>query len=180
MELPNQEFGELIRFVNKGREDKAKKIYEDKEPKGKEEIGKCEAPAKKVGRPLTDPKVLAKAVLTCEALGFTERKAQGWLEILGPFIGIHEKLDDRVIGNAYDKMEVAFILKQVFDNNKDSYGTDKKSTKEFMTSIVDSREIVQAFDFSGKDECRAMHTLIEEVEGESLRLDAGFNDRENW
>ena len=68
MELPNQEFGELIRFVNKGREDKAKKIYEDKEPKGKEEIGKCEAPAKKVGRPLTDPKVLAKAVLTCEAL----------------------------------------------------------------------------------------------------------------
>ena len=133
---------------------------------------------KKVGRPLTDPMVLAKAVLACEALGFTERKAQGWLEILGPFIGI--------------------ILKQVFDNNKDSngelagdgtgletsrkqnYGTDKKSTKEFMTSIVDSRDIVQAFDFSGKDECRAMHTLIEEVEGESLRLDAGFNDRENW
>ena len=217
MELPNQEFRELVRFVNEGREDKAKKIYEDKEPKGidwssytlsqineakdvllfiKEEVGKCEAPAKKVGRPLTDPKVLAKAVLACEALGFTERKAQGWLEILGPFMDMHEKLDDRVIGNAYDKMEVAFVLKQVFDKNKDSngelagdgtgletsrkqnYGADKKSTKEFMTSIIDSREIVQAFDFSGKDECRAMHTLIEEVEGESLRLDAGFNDRE--
>jgi len=217
MELPNQEFRELVKVVNEGREDKAKKIYKDKEPRKidwnsytlsqiseakdtlifiKQEVDKCESPAKKAGRPLTNPKDLAKAVLACEALGFTERKAQGWLEILGPFIDMHKKLDDRVIGNAYDRMEVAFILKQVFNNNKDSnrelagdgtgletsrkqnYGTDKKSTKEFMTSIIDSREIVQAFDFSGKDECLAMHTLIEEVEGGSLRLDAGFNDRE--
>src|SRR3989338_2661144 len=143
MELPNQKFRELVRFVNEGREDKAKKIYEDKEPKGiewnsytlsqiseakevllfiKEEVGKCEAPAKKVGRPLTDPKVLAKAVLACEALGFTERKAQGWLGILGPFIGIHEKLDDRVIGEGYDKPEVVYVLKQVFEKTKDSNG----------------------------------------------------------
>jgi len=217
MKLPNKEFRELVRFVNEGREDKSKKIYEDKEPKEidwnsytlsqineakevlsfiKEEVDKCKVPAKKVGRPLTDPKALAKAVLVCEALGFVERKAQGWLEILGPFIGVYDKMDDRVIGNAYNKMEVAFILKQVFDKNKSSnkelagdgtgletsrkqnYGLNKSSTKDFMTSIVDSREIVQAFDFSGKDECLAMHTLIEEVEGESLRLDAGFNDRE--
>ena len=33
MKLPNQEFRELVRFVNEGREDKSKKIYEDKEPK---------------------------------------------------------------------------------------------------------------------------------------------------
>ena len=46
-----------------------------------------------------------------------------------------------------------------------------------MTSIVDSREIVQAFDISGKQECQAMHDLIEQVEGDSLRLDAGFVDR---
>jgi len=46
-----------------------------------------------------------------------------------------------------------------------------------MTSIVDSREIVQAFDISGEQECKAMHKLIEEVYGDSLRLDAGFNDR---
>src|SRR3989338_990569 len=167
MELPNKEFRELVKFVNEGREDKAKKIYEDKEPRAidwnsytlsqineakevllfiEEEVGKCKLPAKKVGRPLTDPIALAKAVLACEALGFTERKAQGWLEILGPFMDMHEKLDDRVIGNAYDKMEVAFVLKQVFDKNKDSngelagdgtgletsrkqnYGADKKST----------------------------------------------------
>ncbi len=43
---------------------------------------------------------------------------------------------------------------------------------------MDSREIVQAFDFSGKDECIIMHSLIKEVEGDSLRLDSGFNDRE--
>ena len=153
-------------------------------------------PRKKVGKPLTDPKKLAKAVLICEALGFVERKAEGWLEIIGPFVGINEKLDDRVIGNAYNKFEVVFILKQVFERNKESdgklmgdgsgietsrkqnYGSNMKSTKEFLTSIVDSREIVQAFDFSGKDECKAMHLLVEEVDGDSLRLDAGFNDRE--
>jgi len=47
-----------------------------------------------------------------------------------------------------------------------------------MTSIVDSREIVQAFDMSGKQECQAMHDLIWQVKGNSLRLDAGFNDRD--
>jgi len=76
----------------------------------------------KAGKPLTDPKVLAKAVLTCEALGFTERNAQGWMSILGPFFSIHEHLDDRTIGDAYDKPEVAYILKQVFDNSKTSDG----------------------------------------------------------
>ncbi len=62
-------------------------------------------------------------------------------------------------------------------SRRQNYGLSRKSTKEFLTSIVDSREIVQAFDFS-KEECRAMHSLIEEVEGDSFRLDSGFNDRE--
>lgn len=149
----------------------------------------------KTGRPLTDPKVLAKTVLLCEALGLTEREAQGWLKILGPFLGIHENLDDRTIGDAYDKPEIVYILKQVFDSSKTSdgilsgdgtgletsrkqnYETNKKSG-EYMTSIVDSREIVQAFDISGKQECQAMHDLLGQVKGDSLRLDAGFNDRE--
>jgi len=148
----------------------------------------------KTGRPLTDPKVLAKAILTSEALGFTERAAQGWLSIIGPFLGIYEELDDRTIGDAYDKVEVLYILKQVFDNSKTSDGklagdgtgleTSRKQNYErmknygeYMTSIVDSREIVQAFDISGEQECKAMHKLIEFVQGDSLRLDAGFNDR---
>lgn len=149
----------------------------------------------KVGKPLTDPKVLAKAVLACESLSFTERNAQGWLRIIGPFLGIREHLDDRTIGDAYDKPEVLYILKQIFEKTKDSdgilsgdgtgletsrkqnYENDKK-TGEYMTSIVDSREIVQAFDISGEQECRAMRKLIEKVYGNSLRLDAGFNDRE--
>jgi len=214
---PNREFRALVRYSNEARKNKRIKFYEHKKPKEvdwnaytlsqikdaketllfiKKEVDKCEMPPKKVGKPLTDPKILAKAVLMCEALGFVERKAEGWLEIIGPFVGINIKLDDRVIGNAYNKLEVAFILKQIFDRNKDSngnlmgdgtgletsrrqnYGANKTSTKEFLTSIVDSREIVQAFDFSGEDECRAMHSLIEEVKGDSLRLDAGFNDRE--
>jgi transposase len=149
----------------------------------------------KVGRPLTDPKTLAKSVLLCEALGLTERAAQGWLKILGPFLGIYEQLDDRTIGEAYDKPEVVYILKQVFENSKTSdkvlsgdgtgletsrkqnYESQKK-TGDYMTSIVDSREIVQAFDISGEQECKAMHKLIEGIYGNSLRLDAGFNDRE--
>lgn len=149
----------------------------------------------KVGKPLTNPKILAKVVLACEALGFTERNAQGWVKIIGPFVGIHEPLDDRTIGDAYDKSEVLYLLKQVFEKTKNSDGIlsgdgtgletsrkqnyeNNKKAGEYMTSIVDSREIVQAFDISGEQECRAMHELIEKVYGDSLRLDAGFNDRE--
>ena len=63
-------------------------------------------------------------------------------------------------------------------SRRQNYCENKMSTKEFLTSIVDSREIVQAFDFSGIDECLVMDSLVEEVEGDSLCLDAGFNDRE--
>jgi len=216
MRYPNKKFRKLVEFINEGREDKSKKIYVDREPREinwvaynlsqieniKEtltfieiEVDKCKNPLGKVGKPLTNPKLLCKAILICEAFGLTERNAQGFIEVFGTSIKI-KKLDDRVIGNAYSRPEVAYILKQIFDRNKDSdgilsgdgtgletsrrqnYGLSRMSTKEFLTSIVDSREIVQAFDFSGKDECKAMHSLIEEVKGDSLRLDAGFNDRE--
>lgn len=215
--LSNKQFRKLIEFINQSREDKSKKIYEDKKPREvdwiaynqsqindsketllfiKNAVDKCIDPPTKVGKPLTNPKVLAKAILVCELFGLVERKAQGFLELFGKSIGIKEKLDDRTIGNAYEKMEVAFILRQVFEMTKYSdgilagdgtgletsrrqnYGKNRSSTKEFLTSIVDSREIIQAFDFSGKDECKAMHSLILEVKGESLRLDSGFNDRE--
>ena len=149
----------------------------------------------KVGKPLTDPKVLAKTALACEAFGFTERNAQGWMRILSPFLGIREHLDDRTIGDGYDKPEVIYVLKQVFEKTKKSDGrlcgdgtgleTSRKQNYEsnkkagqYMTSIVDSREVVQAFDLTGEQECRAMHKLIEQVYGDSIRLDAGFNDRE--
>lgn len=155
----------------------------------------CMNTAGKVGKPLTDPKALAKAVLACEALGFTERNAQGWLKIIGSYFGIRESLDDRTIGDAYDKIEVLYLLKQIFEKTKDSDGIlsgdgtgletsrkqnyeNNKKAGEWLTSIVDSREIVLAFDMSGEQECRAMHKLIDKVYGDSLRLDAGFNDRD--
>lgn len=210
--LPNKEFRKLVSFLNE------EKIYEDKEPRGiswpeytlqqineakeillfiKSSVDKASyMPIKKPGKPLTDPKVLAKAILVCECLGWVERKAQGWLEIVGSFVGIHQELDDRVIGEAYDKPEVAYILKQVFEQVKDSDGklsgdgtgletsrkqnyesTKNKKQGQYMTCIVDSREIIQAFDISGIQERKIMHQLIEEVDGDSLRLDAGFIDR---
>jgi len=151
----------------------------------------------KVGRPSVNPRYLAKAILFCEAVGIPERQAQGWLEIMSPILGIHEKLDDRVIGKAYENPEVIRILKKVFEETKSSDGllngdgtglersrkdnyesTKKKRTGQYMTSIVDSREIVQAFDISGIQECQIMHELIKNVNGEILTLDAGFNDRE--
>ena len=217
MIYPNKEFRRLVEFINEGREDKSKKIYVDREPRKidwvaynlsqinniketiafiNEEVDKCQNPKRKVGKPLTNPKLLCKAILICEAFGLTERDAQGFIEVFGISAKIIEKIDDRVIGNAYNRPEVAYILKQIFDRTKDSdgilmgdgsgletsrkqnYGMNKSSTKEFLTSIVDSREIIQAFDFSGEDECKAMHSLIKEVKGDSLRLDAGFNDRE--
>src|SRR3989344_7876966 len=147
----------------------------------------------KAGKPLTNPKSLVKGILVCEALGLTERNAQGWLEILGPFVGIDEHLDDRTIGDSYDKVEVVYLLKQIFEKTKYSDGflsgdgpgleTSRKQNYEtckkagnYMTSIVDSREVVQAFDIY-EQECKAMHKLIERAYGNSLRLDAGFNDR---
>lgn len=150
----------------------------------------------KIGRPAINPRYLAKAILFCEAVGIPERQAQGWLEIMGLFMGIPEKLDDRVIGKAYENPEVVRILKKVFDSTKSSDGilggdgtglersrkdnyesTKKKKAGQYMTSIVDSREIVQAFDISGVQECQIMHELIKNVDGKILTLDAGFNDR---
>ena len=149
----------------------------------------------KVGRHLTDPKILAKAILLAEFLGSPERPAQGWARVLGPAVGIFTMIDDRVLGEAYDNIEVLHILKQVFEQNKTSDGQlsgdgtglettrkqnyeTKKETGASLTSIVDSREIVQAFDAGGTQECKAMHELIKFVTGKSLRLDAGFIDRE--
>lgn len=149
----------------------------------------------KTGRPLTDPKELAKAILICEALGFTEREAEGWIDIIGPFAGIYQHLDDRTIGDAYDRIEVLYILKQVFENSKTSDGIlagdgsgleasrkqnyeSDKNYGEYIVNIVDSREVVQAFDISGKQESKIMIKLIEQVEGDVLTLDAGFNCRD--
>jgi transposase len=209
--LPNKEFRAMVPLLRE------KGFYEDEEPRqinwpaynateidsayetlifirdSVDESSYLQTPGK-VGKPLTDPKILAKAVLASEALGLTERNSQGWLKILGPLLGIKQNLDDRTIGDAYDKVEVLHILKQIFEKTKDSDGilsgdgtgleTSRKQNYEsnktsngYMTSIVDSREMVQAFDINGKQECKAMHELIKEVNGNSLRLDAGFNDR---
>lgn len=209
--LPNKEFRQMVPLLRE------KDFYEHEEPRRiswpeynlsqiedaketldfiKESVDSCEYLKLngKAGKPLTDPKELAKAVLICEALGFPERIAEGWLDILGPSAGILQHLDDRTIGDAYDKIEVVHILRQIFHKSKssdgilsgDGSGLEKsrkqnyesaKKYAEYMTAIVDSREVVQAFDIR-EQECRAMHRLIGEVEGKSLRLDAGFNDRE--
>jgi len=146
------------------------------------------------GRPLTDPKILAKAILVCELLDLTERESEGWMKILKHTLRININLDDKVIGEAYNRIEIASILKWIFNNYKTSDGilagdgsgleTSRKenyeSTKysgEYLTSIVDSREIVQAFDMNGKQECQAMHELIMQVNGIKITLDAGFLDR---
>jgi len=146
------------------------------------------------GRPVTNPKDLAKAILVAELLGLPERQAQGWINLLASKVGINSYLDDRTIGRAYSRLEVLEILKQVFEKTKTSngillgdgtglettrkqnYESDKKKTENYLVSIVDSREIVQAFEMNNK-ECSTMHSLIKEVKGTSLCLDAGFVDR---
>jgi len=214
---PNVEFRKLVKKTRNPKE--KKKLYSAQEPRKicwpeynlskindlketlifiRKSVNKIEVKEdfKKVGRPSVNPKVLVKAILFCEAIGLPERQAQGWLELVGEFLGIHENLDDRVIGEAYSNPKVAEILQQVFENLKTSDGklsgdgtglersrkenyesTKKKKAGQYMTSVVDSREIVQAFDISGTQECQIMHELIKNVDGDSLRLDAGFNDR---
>jgi transposase len=208
--LPNKEFRQMVPLLRE------KDFYEDEKPRQifwpeytdshieeakdvlefiKNSVDEAEYLERKgkAGKPLTDPKDLAKAILASEALGFTERKSQGRLHIWGSFLGMRNQLDDRVIGNAYEKIEVFYILKQIFEKTKDSDGKlsgdgtglensrkqnyeTSKNAGNYMTSIVDSREIVQAFDLEHQ-ECKAMHMLIDQVYGGSLRLDAGFNDR---
>jgi len=149
----------------------------------------------RVGRPLTNPKDLTKAILLAELLCLPERQSQGYVNIFKETLGINSYLDDRVIGNAYNRLEVLFLLKQIFDKTKTSdgilsgdgtglettrkqnYESEKKKTENYLVSIVDSREIVQAFEMNNR-ECRTMHSLIQEVKGKSLCLDAGFVDRE--
>ena len=151
--------------------------------------------AKSFGRPSTNPKDLAKAILVAELLGLPERQSQGWINLLASKVGITSLLDDRTIGRAYGRLEVLEILKQVFEKTKTSngilsgdgtgiettrkqnYESTKKKTENYLVSIVDSREIVQAFEMNNK-ECHTMYSLIEEVDGTSLCLDAGFVDRE--
>ena len=179
--LPNKEFRQLVCLI---REDK--EFYEPKEIKPihwpeynaaqikeaketlafiRDEVDAAESLSikGKAGKPLTNSKSLAKAILACEALGLTERNAQGWMEILGLFLGIYEHLDDRTIGDGYDKVEVIYLLKQIFEKTKCSDGilsgdgtgleTSRKQNYElnkitghYLTSIVYSREIVQSYD----------------------------------
>ncbi len=214
---PNKEFRKLVKDLRDPK--KKKKLYSAQEQRKiswpeynlskindikdtlifiRESVNKIKVKDnfKKVGRPPANPKNLVKAILFCEAVGLPERQAQGYLELVGGFLGIHKILDDRVIGESYSNPKVAEILQQVFENSKTSdrklsgdgtglersrkenYEEDKKKKAgQYMTSIVDTREIVQAFDISGTQECQIMHELIKFVDGDSLRLDAGFNDR---
>jgi transposase len=153
--------------------------------------------SRKVRSNATSPKLLAKAVLLSEFMHSAERQSEGWIELLGPFIGIREKIDDWVIGDAYSRPEVAMILYEIFlatresngilsgdgtgleRSRKQNYESQKRSYGGwYMTSIVDSREIIQAFDLTGKGEREAMMEMIKIVSGDSIRLDAGFNSRE--
>lgn len=140
---PNRQFRKLVALINEEREEKPKnRIYKNREPRKinwiaynlsqinnikeslkfiRKEVERCNDPPRKVGKPI-DGKLYAKAVLVCELFGLTERNGQGFIELFGNSLGIFEKLDDRTIGNAYEKVEVAFILKQIFDRNKDSNG----------------------------------------------------------
>ena len=151
----------------------------------------------KVRSNATNPKYLAKAILISEMIQSPERESEGWIEVLGPYIGIYEKIDDCVLGDGYSRPEVAKILYEIFLATRDSdgilmgdgtglektrkqnYESQKKNYKGwYMTSIVDSREIVQAFDITGRGERDVMRELIKQVFGDSIRLDAGFNDRD--
>jgi len=174
----------------------------------RDEIDKVHTPREhnSVGRPPVDEGKLAKAILFVELFGIPERKAEGWVFLIGHHLGIEERIDDRVIGKAYKRRSVVAILHQVFENNKscdgdmggDGTGLESsrkenyESTKKkgiYMTSIVDSREIVQAFDTSGKQECVIMHELVKEIAKElkkdvnkllrkaKLTLDSGFVDK---
>lgn len=212
MKLPNKEFRKLVKSSRDP--DFKKEIYENQEPRKinwpaynlsqikqikeslnfiRESVNYSYCP--KVRKNATNPKLLAKAILLSELMQSPERPSEGWVEILGPYVGIHKKIDDWVIGDGYSRPEVAMILYEIFLTTRDSNGIlqgdgtglertrkqnyeSRKERGDYMTSIVDSREIVQAFDLTGRGECEVMMELIKIVSGDSIRLDSGFNCRE--
>ena len=215
MELPNEEFRKLVKSTRDP--DLKKNIYENQEVREinwtaynlsqikqvkrtlsfiRESVNMAYCPT--VRKNATNPKYLVKAILLSEFLKSPERESEGWIEILGSFVGIHEKIDDWVLGDAYSRPEVAQMLYEIFLATRDSDGilsgdgTGLERTRKqnyesqkkrnyggwYMTSIVDSREIVQAFDITGRGEREIMKELIKLVSGNSIRLDSGFNDRE--
>ena len=70
----------------------------------------------------TNPRYLAKAILISEMIQSSEREAEGWVEILGPHVGIYEKIDDWVLGNGYSRPEVVRILYEIFLATRHSDG----------------------------------------------------------
>ena len=214
MKLPNEDFRKLVKST---RDPEFKKgIYEAQEQRKidwpaynlsqikqvKETLNFIReivnnSYAQKVRSNATNPRDLAKAILISEMIQSPERESEGWAEILGPYVGIHAKIDDWVLGDGYSRPEVAMILYEIFLTTRDSdgilqgdgtglertrkqnYESQKKNCDGwYMTSIVDSREIVQAFDVTGRGECEVMMELIKIVSGDSIRLDSGFNCRE--
>ena len=214
MKLPNQDFRKLVKST---RDPVFKReLYETQEPRKidwpaynrsqiknirdslnfiRDRVNETYCP--KVRSNATSPKMLAKAILLSELIGCPEREGEGWVEILGPYIGISSRIDDWVLGDGYSRQEVAEILYEIFLTTRDSdgilsgdgsglektrkqnYESQKKNYEGwYMTSIVDSREVVQAFDITGRGEREVMKELIKMVSGNSIRLDAGFNDRE--
>jgi transposase len=214
MDLPNTDFRKLVKSTRDP--DFKKEIYENQEPRKidwpaynlsqikqikeslnfiRESVNYSYCP--KVRKNATNPRILAKAILLSELIQSPERPSEGWVEILGPYVGIPKKIDDWVLGDAYSRPEVARILYEIFLATKDSdgklsgdgtglertrkqnYESQKKNYEGwYMTSIVDSREIVQAFDVTGRGEREVMGELIKLVSGDSIRLDSGFNDRD--
>ncbi len=212
--LPNEDFRRLVKSTRDT--DFKKEIYQNQEQRKidwpaynisqikqvketlnfiRESVNHSYCP--RVRKNATNPKYLAKAILISEFIQSPERESEGWTEILGPYIGVYEKIDDWVLGDAYSRPEVVRILYEIFLATRDSDGklngdgsgiertrkqnyesTKNKKEGTYMTSIVDSREIVQAFDITGRGESEVMKELIREVSGDSIRLDSGFNDRE--
>jgi transposase len=214
MKLPNQDFRKLVKST---RDPVFKReLYEAQEPRPinwpaynisqikniKESLNFIrnrvnESYCPEVRSNATSPKMLAKAILLSELIGCPEREGEGWVEILGPYIGISSRIDDWVLGDGYSRQEVVEILYEIFlstidsdgilsgdgsgleKTRKQNYESQKRNYEGwYMTSIVDSREIVQAFDITGRSEREVMRELIYLVSGGSIRLDAGFNDRE--
>ena len=139
MKLPNKDFRRLVKLTRDP--DFKKEIYESQEQRKivwsaynlsqikqvketlnfiRESVNFSYCP--RVRSNATNPKYLAKAILISEMIQSPEREAEGWTEILGPYVGIYEKIDDWVLGDGYSRPEVARILYEIFLTTRDSDG----------------------------------------------------------
>ena len=102
-------------------------------------VGLPEKPVS-AGQPAKDAKDLAKAILLQQYLQANERVAIGWIDLLGPRLGISSAFEWRSLARAYEREDVKFVLERVFELSTTPVQGSAHSFSLDSTGLEESRK----------------------------------------